>query len=62
MPTNVVVIGLDSAPPELIEPWVAQGKLNTWVGMLSPHLLMLLAVLVLFYLRTRLRPLRWRRA
>jgi len=42
--------------------WVAQGKLNTWVGMLSPHLLMLLAVLVLFYLRTRLRPLRWRRA
>lgn len=45
-----------------MQAWVAQGKLNPWVGMLSPHLLMLLAVLVLFYLRTRLRPLRWRHA
>ncbi|MBT9567770.1 MAG: LPS export ABC transporter permease LptF [Thiobacillus sp.] len=41
--------------------WVAQGKLNPWVGMASSHLLMFTAVLVLFYLRTRLRLPRWRR-
>lgn len=42
--------------------WVAQDKLYPWAGMLSPHLLMLLAVLVLFYQRTRLRSPLWRRA
>ena len=41
---------------------VAQGHLNPWVGMLFSHATMLLAVFVLFYLRTRLRPLGWRRA
>jgi len=35
MPTNVVVIGLDSAPPELIEPWVAQGKLPVLGGLMT---------------------------
>jgi lipopolysaccharide export system permease protein len=34
--------------------WVAQGKLNPWAGMLSAHLVMIMTVLVLFYLRTRL--------
>jgi lipopolysaccharide export system permease protein len=42
--------------------WVAQGRLDPWTGMLSPHLLMLVAVLVLFYLRTRQHVPRWRRA
>lgn len=41
--------------------WVAQGKLNPWIGMLSSHLLMSTAVLALFYVRTRLRLPRWRR-
>ena len=41
--------------------WVAQGKLNPWTGMLTSHLLMLLAVFVLFYLRTRQRAFSWRR-
>lgn len=45
----------------LSQAWVAQGKLNPWAGMLSSHLLMFTAVLVLFYLRTRLRLPRWRR-
>lgn len=42
--------------------WVAQGKLNPWTGMLSPHLLMLFAVLILFYMRTRQYSPRWRQA
>ena len=42
--------------------WVAQGKLNPWAGMLSSHLLMVLAVFALFYLRTRQHAPRWRRA
>lgn len=42
--------------------WVAQGKLNPWAGMLSSHLLMVLAVFVLFYLRTRQHASRWRRS
>jgi len=37
----------------LAQAWVAQGRLNPWVGMLSPHLLMLLAVAALFYVRAR---------
>lgn len=37
----------------LSQAWVAQDKLNPWVGMLSSHLLMLSAVAVLFYLRSR---------
>ena len=41
--------------------WVAQGKLNPWAGMLFPHLLMLAAVLILFYLRTQQHAVRWRR-
>lgn len=46
----------------LSQAWVAQGKLNPWAGMLSSHLLMLLAVFVLFYLRTRQRAFSWRQA
>lgn len=46
----------------LAQAWVAQGKLNPWAGMLSSHLLMLLAVAVLFYLRSGQWHLRWRRA
>ena len=46
----------------LSQAWVAQGKLNPWAGMLSSHLLMLLAVFALFYLRTRQYAPRWRRA
>lgn len=45
----------------LSQAWVAQDKLNPWVGMVSSHLIMLLAVYVLFYLRTRLRLPRWKR-
>ena len=37
----------------LSQAWVAQDKLNPWIGTLSSHLLMLSAVVVLFYLRTR---------
>ena len=46
----------------LAQAWVAQSKLNPWAGMLSPHLLMLGAVLVLFYLRARQNAPRWRRS
>jgi len=46
----------------LSQAWVAQGKLNPWAGMLSLHLLMLLAVVALFYLRTRQHAPRWRRS
>jgi len=46
----------------LSQAWVAQGKLNPWVGGVSSHLLMLLAVVALFYLRTQLHGSRWRRA
>lgn len=42
--------------------WVAQGKLQPWLGVMFPHLLMLAAVFVLFYLRARPRSLRRRRA
>ena len=42
--------------------WVAQGKLSLWMGALTSHLPMVLAVLVLFYLRTRLRLPSWGRA
>lgn len=35
----------------LSQAWVSQAKLNPWAGMVSPHLVMLLAVGVLFYLR-----------
>ncbi|HWR76748.1 MAG TPA: LPS export ABC transporter permease LptF [Thiobacillus sp.] len=44
----------------LSQAWVAQGKFNPWAGMLSSHLLMLLAVVVLFYLRTRQHAPPWR--
>jgi lipopolysaccharide export system permease protein len=45
----------------LSQAWVAQGKLNPWVGMVSSHVLMLLAVYGLFYLRTQLHAPRWKR-
>jgi len=45
----------------LSQAWVAQSKLNPWAGMLTSHLLMLLVVFVLFYLRTRHRAFSWRR-
>lgn len=37
----------------LSQAWVAQGKLNPWGGMVVSHLVMLVALAVLFYLRTR---------
>ena len=46
----------------LSQAWVAQNKLNPWAGMVSPHLLMLLAVLALIYLRSQQGISRWRRA
>lgn len=46
----------------LSQAWVAQAKLNPWVGVLSPHLLMLLALVALFYLRTGQHASRWRRS
>jgi lipopolysaccharide export system permease protein len=46
----------------LTQAWVAQGKFNPWAGMLSSHLLMLLAVLALFTLRARQHAPRGRRA
>jgi lipopolysaccharide export system permease protein len=46
----------------LSQAWVAQEKLNPWAGMLSSHLLMLGAVVVLFYLRSRQYSPRRRRA
>jgi lipopolysaccharide export system permease protein len=46
----------------LSQAWVAQDKLNPWVGMLGSHLLMLIAVVALFYLRMRQSPLRWKRS
>lgn len=46
----------------LSQAWVAQGKLDPWSGMLSSHLLMLFALLVLFYLRSRQGVTRWGRA
>lgn len=45
----------------LSQAWVAQGKLNPWAGMLTSHLLMLMVVFVLFYLRTRQSAFNWRR-
>lgn len=46
----------------LSQAWVAQDKLNPWTGMVASHLLMLFAVFVLFYLRTRQYDPRWRRS
>ncbi len=46
----------------LSQAWVAQAKLNPWAGMVSAHLLMLLAVVALFYLRNRQYAPRGRRA
>jgi lipopolysaccharide export system permease protein len=46
----------------LSQAWVAQGKLSLWLGVLTSHLPMVLAVLALFYLRTRLRFFRWKRS
>ncbi|MDP2266279.1 MAG: LPS export ABC transporter permease LptF [Thiobacillus sp.] len=45
----------------LSQAWVAQSKLNPWAGMLTSHLLMLMVVFALFYLRTRQRAFSWRR-
>ncbi|OJW41011.1 MAG: LPS export ABC transporter permease LptF [Thiobacillus sp. 65-1059] len=46
----------------LSQAWVAQGRLNPWAGMLSSHLLMLFAVVALFYMRTRQHGARRRRS
>jgi lipopolysaccharide export system permease protein len=46
----------------LSQAWVAQDKLSPWAGMVSPHLLMLLAVFALIYLRSQQGITRWRRA
>jgi lipopolysaccharide export system permease protein len=46
----------------LSQAWVAQAKLNPWAGMVSSHLLMLLAVAALFYLRNRQYAPRGRRS
>ena len=37
----------------LSQAWVAQGTLNPWGGMVASHLVMLCALVTLFYLRTR---------
>jgi lipopolysaccharide export system permease protein len=45
----------------LSQAWVGQGKLNPWAGMLAAHVVMLIAVAALFYLRARQHlPRRWR--
>ncbi|MCA1978511.1 MAG: LPS export ABC transporter permease LptF [Thiobacillus sp.] len=46
----------------LTQAWVAQGKLGPWSGMLTPHVVMLLAVVTLFYLRSQPALFRRRRA
>ncbi|MFO7541841.1 MAG: LPS export ABC transporter permease LptF [Thiobacillus sp.] len=46
----------------LSQAWVAQDKINSWTGTLTPHLLMMLAVFVLFYLRMRQHVPRWKRS
>ncbi|MBN8760672.1 MAG: LPS export ABC transporter permease LptF [Thiobacillus sp. 65-69] len=46
----------------LAQAWVGQGRLDPWLGMAAPHAAMLLAVVVLFYLRTQGRSFRRRRA
>jgi len=46
----------------LTQAWVAQGKLNPWGGMMASHVVMLLAVVALFWLRTRQYAPRGRRA
>ena len=45
----------------LSQAWVSQAKLNPWAGMVSSHLVMLLAVGVLFYLRAHQNAPRGRR-
>ncbi|MBS1147321.1 MAG: hypothetical protein H6R08_1497, partial [Proteobacteria bacterium] len=37
----------------LSQAWVAQDKLNPWVGMLASHALMVFIAVALFYLRAR---------
>ncbi|HEY0664058.1 MAG TPA: LPS export ABC transporter permease LptF [Thiobacillaceae bacterium] len=46
----------------LSQAWVAQGKLNPWVGMVAAHLVALGAVAALFYWRTRQHSRRGRRS
>jgi lipopolysaccharide export system permease protein len=46
----------------LSQAWVAQAKLNPWVGMFTPHVLMLIALAALFYLRSGQHASRWRRS
>ena len=46
----------------LSQAWVAQAKLNPWVGMFTPHVLMLIALATLFYLRSGQYATRWRRS
>ncbi|MGK2951548.1 MAG: LPS export ABC transporter permease LptF [Thiobacillus sp.] len=46
----------------LSQAWVAQAKLNPWVGMFTPHVLMLIVLAALFYLRSGQHALRWRRS
>ena len=45
----------------LSQAWVAQDKLNPWIGMGASHLLMLSAVVILFYRRSRQHSPRRRR-
>ncbi|MEW6253356.1 MAG: LPS export ABC transporter permease LptF, partial [Planctomycetota bacterium] len=46
----------------LAQTWVAQDRLDVWVGSLAPHVLMLGVALGLFYLRSVQAGLRSRRA
>jgi lipopolysaccharide export system permease protein len=46
----------------LSQAWVAQGKLNPWIGMGAAHLLMLCVVAGLFYWRMRQHSPRRRRS
>jgi len=42
----------------LSQAWVAQDKLNPWLGAVSMHVVMALATVVLFYLRIHPDPFR----
>lgn len=46
----------------LSQAWVAQEKLNPWLGMAGAHVVMVLATVVVFYLRVNPDPWRRRRA
>ena len=46
----------------LSQAWVAQDKLNPWLGLSAVHLLMAAATALLFYQRMRVQPWSWRKS